>query len=146
MDVKQAYPTVDEKKSHGGVDFEDSHRTADQYLCAQCEQSIPWDEKTEHEDWHFAKDLQEQDGPVVSQPPTHNASQPQSKAGPQPPDYAPPPGPPPQQAQQASYAPPSHPPPQQGQSRAKAIYNHTNQVIEAAKVRARDEVRVFAPI
>lgn len=41
------------------------------------------------------------------------------------------------------YAPPAGPPPANGASRA-AARNHTNQVVEAAKVRARDEVRSAA--
>lgn len=36
-----------------------------------------------------------------------------------------------------SYAPPSHPPP----TKAVAHRPHTNQVIEAARLRAKDEVR-----
>jgi hypothetical protein len=41
-----------------------------------------------------------------------------------------------------AYAPPSYPPPSQRASKA-LIRPHTNQVIEAAHVRARDEVRQF---
>ena len=33
------------------------------YLCPQCNHSIPLSEKSEHEDWHFAKDLQDLDRP-----------------------------------------------------------------------------------
>lgn len=64
----------------------------------------------------------------------------------QPPSYAPPPGAPPAQRasnshqtnnQPPSYAPPPGAPP--GASRL-AARNHTNQVVEAAKLRARDEV------
>ena len=43
-----------------------------------------------------------------------------------------------QSNQPPSYAPPSMPPPTASRARAR---NHTNQVIEAGKVRARDEVR-----
>jgi len=34
----------------------------DGYFCSRCEQSFP-NKKEEHEDWHFAKDLQDQDVP-----------------------------------------------------------------------------------
>lgn len=122
-------------------------------------------EKDQHEDWHFAKDLQdqEQNGAVASVPPAQAAprapprSQQDLKQGSdsevyQPPDYAPPSHPPPRAQQQdlkqvgdskgnqpPNHAPPSYPPPQDGASRATARH-HTNQVIEAAKIRARDEV------
>lgn len=107
-------------------------QTAGQYLCTRCNQALTQDEQAEHEDWHLAVDLQaqEREGPGVHQPPIQS-SQP-AKAS----DY--------QRADDKketglpSYAPPSYPPPAGGASRAKAAH-HTNQVIEAAKIRERDE-------
>lgn len=56
-----------------------------------------------------------------------------------PPAYAPPPGNPPAGGNPPAFAPPSSAPPASATSRARARH-HTNQVIEAGKVRARDEV------
>jgi hypothetical protein len=147
MDVKQPDYTADLKKPGNDMDGElyPNQHTSEEYMCPRCEKSMSFNEKEEHDDWHFAKDLESQEGngvatpqpppqiyaPPPTAPPSHDVkSQPasDSKTG-QPPGYAPP-----------SYAPPSHPPPAAGASRAKAIRHHTNQVIEAAKVRARDEV------
>ena len=36
----------------------DNQGTLDNYICAQCRASIPIHEQAEHEDWHFAKNLQ----------------------------------------------------------------------------------------
>jgi len=85
----------------------------------------------------LCKDLQaqEHDGAVASERPAQAAPQAQrldlkqasdSKSD-QPPDYAPPP----------------YPPSNNGASRGTAIRHHTNQVIEASKVRARDEVHLL---
>jgi Ubiquitin-Binding Zinc Finger len=144
MDLKQSYRSDDLKEGGNGIDaaLDTSLQTSDEFFCSRCDQNMPSIGKGEHEDWHFAKDLQaqEQDGADVSQSP------------PQPPSHPPP------HAQQRDlkqndnrgsqgppeYAPPSQPPPRDGASRAIAIRHHTNQVIEAAKVRARDEVRSFS--
>ena len=40
------------------------------YFCDQCKASLPASEKDEHDDWHFARDLQAQDRAVP--PPSHN--------------------------------------------------------------------------
>ena len=141
MDVKQNDYSADVKNPENGIDegVKASQLSPDQYFCPRCEQSMHFNEKDEHDDWHFAKDLetQDQDGAAPSQPPAQAPQSQQLKPQPasdskseQPPGYAPP-----------SYPPPSHPPPANGASRTRAIRHHTNQVIEAAKVRARDEVR-----
>lgn len=39
------------------------------YFCKSCQKSIAETDRTEHEDWHFAKDLQAQDTPSVPGPP-----------------------------------------------------------------------------
>lgn len=107
----------------------------DQYFCSRCDQTIHSGSKDEHEDWHFAMDLQaeDQDRALASERPAPAAPQAQrldlTQAGDSKSD------------QPSEYAPPSYPPPRNGASRATAIHRHTNQVIEAAKVRARDEVR-----
>lgn len=143
MDVKQSDYSADVKNPGNGVDetVKSSQPTSDQYFCPRCEQSMHFNEKDEHDDWHFAKDLeiQDQDSVAPSQPPAQTPQSQQSKPhvatdskSEQPPGYAPP-----------SYPPPSHPPPTNGSSRARAIHHHTNQVIEAAKVRARDEVCIL---
>ncbi|OAP65179.1 hypothetical protein AYL99_01151 [Fonsecaea erecta] len=109
---------------------------ANEYFCKRCDQTMGFDLKDEHEDWHFARDLQEQeDGSTTAAPPTTQATA----------------KPPPVDIKQAGtgdshdhdppgYAPPSYPPPGAAASRpATTTYRHTNQVIEAGKVRARDE-------
>lgn len=141
MDIKQSDYSTDLKNPGNDMDgvLDPTQHASDGYLCPRCEKSMSFSEKGEHDDWHFAKDLETQDqgGVATLQPPPpvapptqdskpHPASD--EKSG-QPPGYAPP-----------SYAPPSHPPPAAGASRAKAIRHHTNQVIEAAKIRAIDEV------
>ncbi len=131
MDLKQSRGSIEQTK---GRNSNASQQTSDQYFCSRCDQTIDSDEKDEHEDWHFAKDLQaqEQDGAIASGRPAQAAPQAQRQDLKQAGDsksYQPP-----------DYAPPSYPPPKNGASRATAIRRHTNQVIEAAKVRARDEV------
>ena len=125
MDSKQGYDSGDQKNH--------DQKTQDEYICPRCEQVIPSDERAEHDDWHFAKDLEddEQNGVVASQGPPQSTKSPAIKqAGDkkmdQPPTYAPP-----------SYAPPVNP---------QALVNrHTNKVTEAARVRAMDEVS-FSPM
>jgi hypothetical protein len=102
----------------------------DQYFCVQCYQSIDSNRKDEHEDWHFAKDLEAEDqkpatkqSQICSNVPQLNSKQDVA------PDYPPP-----------TYPPPTYPPPRSAPRVAGPIRHHTNQVIEAAKIRARDEV------
>jgi hypothetical protein len=134
MDLKQNFGSIEQKKGRNsiGLALNPSQQTSDQYFCSRCEQTIHSDEKDQHEDWHFAKDLQAQDDAIASERPAQAAPQPQrldlkqagdSKSD-QPPDYP----------------PPSYPPPRNVAGGVMAIRRHTNQVIEAAKVRARDEV------
>lgn len=60
----------------------------------------------------------------------------------QPPQYAPPPGPPPGTSLPSGVAPPPGAPPRTRKLSSQfTTRNHTNQVIKAADVRARDEVR-----
>ena len=120
--------------------------TGETHRCERCEQMIPQEAREEHEDWHFAKDLQAQEEPgaATSQPPPQ-AVDPSSMVDSkqngngnteEPPMYAPPPNPPPNAQNAASFAPPETAPPTRSRASAR---NHTNQVIEAAKSRARDE-------
>ncbi|KAI1617785.1 DNA polymerase eta subunit [Exophiala viscosa] len=46
------------------------------YFCPACQKSISETDRAEHEDWHFAKDLQAQDVPTVSAPTTSNSRPP----------------------------------------------------------------------
>ena len=101
------------------------HFQPDEYTCDRCDVTVSWNEKEEHDDWHLANDLQaqeEQETPGTVQP---MVSAKNGTNGSTEEDARPP-----------SYAPPSQPPP--ASSRA-AAYRHTNQVIEAATVRARTE-------
>ena len=109
------------------------------FVCPVCEQKIPLLSRDEHEDWHFAKDLQEQDGTSTQAAPAQISSLPQKKdlaanghhTEDQPPQYA----------------PPAHPPPRSGANNgATRNRPHTNQVIEVARLRARDEVRIQPPV
>ena len=114
------------------------------YVCDRCEQKVSTISKDEHEDWHFAEDLQaqEQDGPSTSQTPAQASKAPQKldsthTGGGDMKDQPP------------QYAPPSHAPPRNRISNRTTTHRpHTNQVIEAAKIRARDEVclpsRIFS--
>ncbi|MCJ1388559.1 DNA-directed DNA polymerase eta rad30 [Xylographa bjoerkii] len=44
-----------------------SHQTSiETYLCTKCNTSLPTSTKAEHEDWHFAKDLQDVERPVAA--------------------------------------------------------------------------------
>lgn len=113
------------------------------FTCDRCNDTIPSSSVEEHQDWHFAQDLQaqEQDGPVEP-PPAADARQPTGsleKAGG---DNLKTPDP----SQPPEYAPPPHPPPPRNRTSrststsTSVLRHHTNQVIEAAKIRARDEV------
>lgn len=46
------------------------------YFCPACQKSISETDRAEHEDWHFAKDLQAQDNPVAKGPTTSNSRPP----------------------------------------------------------------------
>lgn len=102
-------------------------------LCPRCDKPVPLDEMDEHQDWHFATDLQEQDGSnaantaQVAQA-TSKVAQMNLKTGDN--DQSP---------QSSQYAPPSHPPPANGINGGAVHRPHSNQVIEAGRVRARDE-------
>ena len=100
----------------------------DQYFCVQCHQSIDSDRRDEHEDWHFAKHLEAEDQAG------HMVATGQSQIGSNVPqlDF--------KQGVPPDYAPPTYPPPRTAPRVAAAIRHHTNQVIEAAQIRARDEV------
>ena len=134
MDYKQSDGSTDLKEGANNMDS-GSYPVSKEYFCSRCEKTMASYEKSEHDDWHFAKDLQDQEQGGSVAPETPAQVPPQVK----PPD--------PKQAsdsnnfQPPAYAPPSHPPPTSGASRERAIRHHTNPVIEAAKVRARDEVR-----
>ncbi|KAG8525828.1 uncharacterized protein KY384_000588 [Bacidia gigantensis] len=53
------------------------HQTSiEAYICSRCQASIPVNEENEHQDWHFARDLQEQDSV-----PTQNPALPKSGSG-----------------------------------------------------------------
>ena len=156
MDVKYKGVPVDVLTATTGTGDAKSaigtpHQLSDQYTCPRCSQTFHVDEKSQHEDWHFAGDLQaqEQNGATSPEPQSQPASTIQplsSKQGRdskefQPPSYAPPSHPPPSHAASTGYAPPSHPHPRNATNGA-ATHTHTNQVIEAAKIRARDEVNL----
>jgi hypothetical protein len=125
---------MDSKQSRNGAEQKNTlDAPPDQYSCVQCYQLIDSDQKDEHEDWHFAKDLEAEDqaGQKVAMKQSQigsNVPQLSSKQDVAP-DYPPP-----------NYPPPTYPPPRSAPSVARPIRHHTNQVIEAAKIRARDEV------
>jgi hypothetical protein len=104
----------------------------DQEACPRCHQVVLSSKKAEHDDWHLATDLQagEPSGdhttaPVAKQSTRFDAKshQPDIKTIPVPPDYA----------------PPSYPPPT-GRRASRPAHAHSNKVIEAAALRAKDEV------
>jgi hypothetical protein len=103
----------------------------DRYICERCEKKLHIDEKTEHDDWHFAKDLQEQDGGAVAPAPVNPA--PQSKSGSKKSDAN-------GKEQPPGYGNLSH---SSANGSSRLTHQHTNQVIEAARIRARDEVRLL---
>ncbi|RMZ87429.1 hypothetical protein DV736_g5356, partial [Chaetothyriales sp. CBS 134916] len=116
----------------------------DLFICPRCEKSLPSLDKVEHEDWHLALDLQAQEehgsaGSTYAAPPTTTQHQQSAYSQTQISQ---------QNAQENAhmsahknaqkdnhplYAPPSHPPP------SATVRWHTNPVIEAGRVRARDE-------
>jgi len=54
----------------------------DKYVCSRCKTSLPVEERVEHEDWHFARDLQAQEStasPVPPRPPSKPQPQLQQK-------------------------------------------------------------------
>jgi hypothetical protein len=129
---------MDAKHGPSGLEFKQSTNgeKAEQFFCERCKLSMKLDEMIEHEDWHLAMDLQTQEeaGSSSTAPPPQPASNPfrsdPDKAGISsggkadlPPDYG----------------PPSYPPPSQS-SYQQPHREHTNKVIQAARVRARDEV------
>ena len=114
----------------------------DQYQCKRCEQSIALTNKEEHDDWHFATDLADEDG-------TRNSTHAQSSADVFPMDSA-------QKdmshkAAQNRYSPPAYLPPSSQtkqpmpskSTNARSIRHYVNVVDRAAELRARDEVRTL---
>ena len=95
--------------------------------CPRCNIDIPTYEKVEHDDWHMAMDLQNQDqsgAPAQANAPAQATAYQAAQ------QFAPP-----------SFAPPSHaPPPKEAKISNAQRARHSNKVIEAANVRARDEV------
>jgi len=110
--------------------------TSDEFYCARCERDILIAARDEHLDWHLAQDLQLEEETNASNSSTqqnHNSQsipplpyQTDKNDEEQVPNYAPP-----------NYAPPAT---SSNGSRTMATRPHTNQVIEAAKLRAKDEV------
>ena len=140
MDLKQSGGSNRLKKRGNSTDMAEkaSQKISDENFCSRCDRTLDPDEKGEHDDWHFAKDLQaqEDDGgraPTSPAPATTKATINSPRLDSKQADDS-------KSVQLPAYAPPSNPPPRGGASRAAARH-HTNQVIEAAKVRARDEVR-----
>ena len=151
-----------------GVDYASPHyrdasfnpgdNVVDTFLCKRCEKTLPSEERTEHEDWHFAMDLQSDDqngnsapAPTYASPDNKHDTKGSNGTAP---TFAPPSGPPPNYRNDSKgdtkssngtapgFAPPKHPPPNRATNQITA-HRHTNQVIEAGKVRARDEVCCF---
>ncbi|KAK5954333.1 hypothetical protein OHC33_004906 [Knufia fluminis] len=101
------------------VDIDSKHDDG-RYTCARCSESISWNEKETHDDWHLAQDVQAgEDGAR----PSGGISPHKSDTKGRPPPYA------------ASSGMPST----TGQARA---HPHANQVTKAAEIRARDEQRM----
>jgi len=115
----------------------------DQYQCKRCDQSVAVVDKEEHDDWHFAKDLADQDGGSGSN------AQSSLPVPPSDPSLLKKPA---DKMNQNDYAPPSYPPPPAqtngAQSRVSSsatngrpTQRYMNVVDRAAELRARDEVR-----
>ena len=121
MDAKQSRGSFQKVEGRNSLDsaLDASQQLSDQYFCTRCNQTMHSGEKDQHNDWHFAKDLQAQE--------TMGSSL-DSIAGPQASD------------QSSQFSPPPYPPPKGGTSRAAAVRRHTNQIIKVAEIRARDEV------
>lgn len=102
-------------KKMGKRDDDDvEEQLSDSYFCTQCNTSMPLAEQTEHRDWHMAIDLQASEEAASNT----NATSPSSNAVP------------------PSYSSVAH-------SNSVSTHYHTNPVINAANVRARDEVGVL---
>ena len=137
-----SFTNMESKQSGNGSEQKHALSAAqhgpDQYFCVQCYQSIDSDRRDEHEDWHFAKDLEAEDqaGHMVATRQSQigpNVPQLDFKQGVE--------GKNGQPSEPPNYAPPAYPPPKSLPHLAGPTRHHTNQVIEAAKIRARDEVR-----
>jgi len=138
MDVKQpenGAVTLKDGDNKTKSTFDSLGKLADHFSCSQCGQSLHSSEKEEHEDWHFAKTLEAEDqaSTIATARPaqaTLKAQQTHLKQA----DTN-------QKSRPPDYAPPSGPPPSNGTGRVVANHQHTNKVIEAARIRAKDEVR-----
>ena len=56
------------KRRVGKVQNSTRQLSSETYICSRCKRSLSTHEKNEHEDWHFAKDLQFHDSAGVSSP------------------------------------------------------------------------------
>lgn len=131
MDRSQGHSEFPAEKGHNGLDstHDASQQSSDQYVCERCDKTMHSQEKDQHDDWHFAKDLQEQETSEQHGSTGSNLDNPVGpNVGPQATDQPP------------SYLPPPYPPAKDVPRRAAAVRAHTNQVIMAAEIRARDEV------
>lgn len=50
------------------------------YICTECQRSLPVYERDEHEDWHFARNLQNQQSSVGSPTPVHSDANPSKQS------------------------------------------------------------------
>lgn len=135
MESSPSCSSVVEKRGLNITDVKSdkSRQPSDQYSCPRCKVSIPSVHKHEHDDWHFATDLQEDDygDPIVSASATHKGTHVPPQNGKHASDS--------KEDRPPSYAPPPGPAPTTSAYRTTRTQHYTNQVIEAANVRARDE-------
>lgn len=124
---------MDSKQPVAGLDVK-SNDVKEEQTCDRCHKSIPLDEMEEHQDFHFASDLQSQEENNSPRPPPVAQAVSQFQAL----DLSGKPAPP-GDGQPPQYAPPSYPPPVNSVNGSSQIRPHTNAVIEAGRVRARDE-------
>jgi DNA polymerase eta len=71
-DHREASNPADQPTVHTEVEHPDMTRSLhqqqlDTYFCKACQQDVPTSEQEEHKDWHFARDLQDEDGVLMNE-------------------------------------------------------------------------------
>lgn len=60
-EISATSPSADKELREAAAEYDDDDQSTTAYWCDRCSKSVPLFQKEEHEDWHFAKDLHEQE-------------------------------------------------------------------------------------
>lgn len=134
MSLDQSQGNLQDAKGGNHVDTktDSAQQSPDQYFCSRCDQMMPSAGQDQHNDWHFAKDLQAQETNQSQDPVASTLGRSSGPAATDPPPAA-------------SPLPPSYGSATVAASRTVPTRRHTNQVTFAADARARDEVHLSLP-